>query len=157
MSKGGKPMPTAMKRLLGNPGRRPLNDREPKPRQVMPAMPAHVKADDEARREWKRMGKRLHKLGLVTEIDASALAAYCIAWSRWVRAEEELREEGLTITTSTGRLVRNPLLLAASDAMSQMLKLMVEFGMTPSSRSKVTVASAKEGDPFEDYLARGNN
>ena len=157
MSKGGKPMPTAMKRLLGNPGRRPLNDREPKPRQVMPAMPAHVKADDEARREWKRMGKRLHKLGLVTEIDASALAAYCIAWSRWVRAEEELREEGLTITTSTGRLVRNPLLLAASDAMSQMLKLMVEFGMTPSSRSKVTTTSAKEGDPFEDYLARGNN
>jgi len=146
-----------MKRLLGNPGRRALNDREPKPRQVMPAMPAHVKTDDEAKREWRRMGKRLHKLGLVTEIDASALAAYCIAWSRWVRAETGLQKSGLVIKALSGRLVRNPLLLVANEAMSQMLKLMVEFGMTPSSRSKVTTTSAKEGDPFEDYLARGNN
>src|SRR5688572_3138073 len=64
---GRRPLPTAMKVLRGNAGKRPLNEQEPQPRVAMPACPPHL--SDEAKREWRRMGRRLAALGLVTEID----------------------------------------------------------------------------------------
>ncbi len=92
---GRKPTPTALKRLAGNPGKRPLNAHEPKPRAVLPRCPAHL--CPEARAEWKRISKKLHTLGLLTELDAAALALYCQAYGRWVLAEQKLAEFGLLI------------------------------------------------------------
>ena len=36
--RGRKPVPTALKKLRGNPGKRPLNDAEPKPDVVVPGV-----------------------------------------------------------------------------------------------------------------------
>lgn len=152
---GPSPTPTALRLLRGNPGKRPLNDREPKPKRGLPAMPAHVKADDEARREWQRMGKRLLALGLLTEIDRAAMAAYCVAWSRWVKAEEIVREWGLLVSGPHGSHARNPALKVAADAMALMLRVLPQFGMTPSSRSRLHVDAAQEEDSFDQFLGRG--
>ena len=38
-TKGRKPTPTAIKELEGNPGKRALNDKEPKPVKKAPACP----------------------------------------------------------------------------------------------------------------------
>jgi hypothetical protein len=35
-------MPTALKVVMGNPGKRPLNHLEPKPRLAVPSCPAHL-------------------------------------------------------------------------------------------------------------------
>ena len=51
---GRKPQPTALKVLKGNPGRRPLNEDEPKPEVLLPRPPAHL--SPVARREWRRAG-----------------------------------------------------------------------------------------------------
>lgn len=103
----------------------------------LPSCPAHL--DDEARREWRRTGRKLLECGLVTEIDTAALALYCQAWSRWVGAEQNLARFGVVIKSPSGFPIQSPYLAIANKAMEQMTRLLVEFGMPPSSRTRVAI------------------
>ena len=142
--RGRKPVPSNLKILRGNPGKRPLNVMEPMPAAIMPPCPGHL--DDVARLEWRRTGRKLLKLGVLTEIDRSALAAYCVAWSRWVEAEAQLARTGTVIKAKTGGFMQSPYLPIANKAMEQMMRLLTEFGMTPSSRSRVEGRVQEEGE-----------
>jgi len=152
--RGRKPKPTALRRLQGNPGKRPLNAAEPAPAAGArpPNCPRHL--DRAARREWRRLARRLHRLGLFTEIDRAALAAHCQAWSRWIAAEELIAADGLTVTTGKGNVIQHPAVGIANKAMEVMLKFAVEFGLTPSSRSRIHAAPPAQADPFEAWAGR---
>ena len=139
-----------MKELAGNPGKRPLNTREPKPKSDLPPCPRHLSV--EAKREWRRMGGELARMGVVTVVDRAALAAYCQAWSRWVDAEGQVARLGTIVKTANGNLIQNPYLAVANRAMEQMAKLATEFGMTPSSRSRVQVQQADAGPSLAELL-----
>jgi P27 family predicted phage terminase small subunit len=143
-------LPTSIKLLRGNPGKRPLNGAEPKPRAKIPPCPAHL--DDEAKREWRRTSRELANAGLITVVDRGALAAYCQSWSRWVEAETNLRKAGMVVKTKNGHPMLNPFLTIANEAMRQMKAFLVEFGMTPSSRSRVHAEDQGATDPMEDLL-----
>jgi len=132
---GRKPKPTALKLLAGNPGKRAINHAEPKPRVVMPKPPEHL--SDAEKEKWKSVVRELHPLGLVTTIDKDALAMYCTIYVRWVKAERMVRDKGEIIKTAAGNIIQNPYLSIANRALDQLNKLGAEFGMTPSSRSRV--------------------
>ncbi len=104
----------------------------------LPACPKHLSG--EARKEWRRLGKRLIECGLFADVDAGALALYCRAWARRVEAEEQLTKYGTVIKAPSGFLVQSPYLAIANKAMDQMSRMLVEFGMSPSSRSRVSAA-----------------
>lgn len=72
---GRKPKPTAVKKLEGNPGKRKLNTKEPNPGKGMPDCPTWLLP--EAKTEWIRLSEKLNQMGVLTEIDRSAFAAYC--------------------------------------------------------------------------------
>jgi len=147
------PVPTALKKLRGNPGRRPLPKNEPEPEIVAPSCPKHLVG--EARKEWRRMSKQLVELGLLSKIDRAALAGYCTVWGRHVEAEVELRKAGLIVKEPTsGYPIQNPYLAIANTALKQMRAFSVEFGLTPSSRSRVTVSKPEKKNPFQLYLAK---
>ena len=93
--RGRKPRPTVLKLMEGNPGKRPLNDREPTPPVEMPECPEFL--DARARAEWDRTVPVLAKMGLLTAADRSALAAYCVAYSRWVQAEAQVARFGTIV------------------------------------------------------------
>lgn len=80
-TRGRKPTPTAIKELEGNPGKRPLNAKEPKPVKKAPACPKWL--EPEAKKEWRRLSKQLEQLGVLTELDMASFAAYCQAYARW--------------------------------------------------------------------------
>ena len=103
----------------------------------LPACPRHLAG--EARKEWTRLGRKLLAFGLVTEIDVGALALYCTAWARWVEAEQQLARYGTVVKAPSGYPMQSPYLAIANKAMDQMTRLLVEFGMSPSSRSRVQV------------------
>jgi P27 family predicted phage terminase small subunit len=147
--RGRKPKPTTLKLLEGNPGKRPLNHHEPQPASDKPTCPSHLSG--EARKEWNRISKDLHQAGLLTRIDKTALAIYCQAWQRWVEAEENLKKVGPVVKSPSGYPVLNPFWSVANKAMSQMQKALVEFGMTPSSRSRINLAESG-GDALEDFI-----
>jgi P27 family predicted phage terminase small subunit len=152
--RGRKPKPTHLKLIEGNRGRRPLPTGEPKPAPALPDAPAHL--TPEAREEWDRVAGNLYQLGLLTTIDRGALAAVCQAYGRWVQAERLLKDSNssLLIMGSRGRLIRNPLIGVANTAMADYVRYCAEFGMTPSSRSRIHAAEKPQvQDPAEAYLA----
>jgi len=153
MTAGRPRKPTVLKLLEGNPGRRPLPKNEPKPAPVMPKCPTHLNAA--AKREWKRVSIDLEPLGLLTKIDMAALAAYCMAYSRWVEAENMIRKHGMLVKSPNGYPMQSPYLAIANKAVEQMKSFLTEFGMTPAARSRIDLkVDEKEIDEMEQLLSR---
>jgi P27 family predicted phage terminase small subunit len=156
MTRGRKPKPTALRVLQGNPGRRPLPKSEPKPLARAPTAPEHL--DDAARLEWDRLTPQLVRLGLLTELDRALLAGYCSAYSLWVHARGELRRElesagGPFSATEAGYLQASPWFRIAQNAAKEMRAFAVEFGLSPSSRTRTTAAQIlADDDPAEELL-----
>src|SRR4030088_1854931 len=92
--RGRKPKPTVLKLLDGNPGKRPLNDREPASIPGIPDMPEDL--DDEAQAEWNRIVPELREMGLLCRADRAALTGYCTSWSRCGKAEARVGKGGTT-------------------------------------------------------------
>ncbi len=153
--RGRKPKPTVLKALEGNPGRRPINDREPVPPEGVPECPDFL--DDAARGEWLHTSAVLKDMGLLTPADRAALAAYCTAYSRWVHAEEQVKKYGTIAKSPTkGFPMKSPYLTIADQAMEAMRKFMVEFGLTPSARSRIKVPSSSgAADEFDLFMEAG--
>jgi P27 family predicted phage terminase small subunit len=148
--RGRKPKPTALKRLAGNPGKRPLPAKEPKPQIVAMHPPEWLSSEGQI--EWGRVSEMLLRLGVVTEADWSALAVYCRAWEKWVDAERKLQQSGLLIKSKSGYPIVNPLVGIAGKAEDRVLKALIEFGMTPSSRARVaTGGPERDADPFSEF------
>jgi P27 family predicted phage terminase small subunit len=151
---GRLPKPSAIRKLEGMRGHRPLNKREPRARPGEPDMPADL--DKEARKEWSRLVPILLGAGVLTEMDSGVLANYCRAYSTRLRAELQMRRESgngepeLALTMRTGRRYRNPLQAEIDRQTEIMNKLAAELGMTPSARSRVHTVSWPGGiDPLE--------
>ena len=84
------------------------------------------------------MAPELFRLGLLTQLDRMALAAYCQCWARWQEAEDKVVECGAVITTQNGCEIQSPWVGIANRALVEARKFAIEFGFTPASRSKVT-------------------
>lgn len=150
--RGPAPKPSALKELAGNPGKRAANPHEPKPDVGAPACPSHLRG--EARKEWERMSVQLVQLRLLTQVDRAALAAYCQCWARWVEAEKTIKKDGMVVLTEKGYPVLSPWWGVAQQSLKQMRAFLVEFGMTPASRSRVQAPTKEEDDPFDEFLRR---
>lgn len=135
--RGPAATPTAVKRMRGNPGKRALNDAEPRPDATMPHAPGHL--TKAARDEWRRVARRLHSAGVLTYVDRGILAAYCQAYGRWVEAEVEIEKRGAVMETPSGYMQQSPWVSMANKSMEQMIRAARELGLTPASRSSIKV------------------
>lgn len=152
--RGRKPKPTAMKKLAGNPGKRALNSSEPQPEAPdrPPYAPRHL--SDEAQKEWRRIVKALLRMGLYTEVDRVALEMYCQAYGDWLDAEQMVREQGAVLESDKGNFYQNPWYAAANREWEKLRKMLPEFGLTPSARSRLTIDEPEERDEFAELLFR---
>lgn len=130
----GRPkIPTAVKRLNGNPGKRPLPENEPEPDRTPPTCPAWLTA--EAKREWRRVAPELERLGLLTCVDGAALASYCQSYARYVQADKQCKVN------------------EACKHLAFVKAFCTEFGLTPSSRGRMSIpGKAPEQDPLDKML-----
>ena len=149
---GKRPKPTALKLLTGNPGKRPYNEHELKPTVAIPRAPSEI--SDRARVEWYKLAHQLADAGLVTELDKMALAGLVTSYVRWLEAQEGLVKTGLLIQGKDRVPVLNPLLRVSRDAQIEYTRLLGEFGLTPSSRSRLHVEPKEEVDEFEALMRR---
>lgn len=153
--RGRKNKPTVLKELEGNPGKRAVNKKEPKPEIVIPTCPPHLTGP--ARTEWNRITAELKKLKLIAQVDRGALVAYCMAWGDVVKATNKLKKEGEVIISDKGGMYQNPWMGIKNSAMDRMVKISAEFGMTPASRVRVQVDTPTEEDEMEGYLFGNKN
>ena len=143
----GRPsIPGKVHYLGGNPSKLPVADLlgEFSPDVELPSCPSHLQ--DEARREYRRIGKELERYGLVSKLDRGVMAMCAVQWARWLWAEQRIAklndadpkgEAGLIDRTPNDYKVMSVELQISRGAESQYLKLCNELGLTPASRSRV--------------------
>lgn len=160
---GRKPKPTKLKILLGNPGHRRLNHAEPQSEVVNPDPPECL--SKEAKEAWKQIAGWLYESGIMTKLDIPALEVLCTAYGRWRKAEDTVNQifaanqgvlgGGLMMKSKKDVLIQNPMVGIANRASEIFMKCLVEFGMTPSSRSRIR-AEGERGrvDPTEKYFKK---
>jgi phage terminase small subunit len=51
--------------------------------------------------------------------------------------------------------LKSPFLTIADQALETMRKLLVEFGLTPSSRGRIKVPDTEAGDEFDAFMEAG--
>ena len=96
---GQRNTPTSLKILKGNPGHRPINDREPKlPADAIPEPTEEL--DEDAAKEWRRVVGILHGSGIARTVDQAGLTAYTQLWARWLKIERAIRKDGLIVIRS---------------------------------------------------------
>lgn len=151
---GRRPKPTVLKLVAGNPGKRAINKKEPKPKRVLPSCPKHL-ADD-AKVAWGRLCVLLDRMGVLTEADSFALERLCECYAEILDCKRLIETDGRTYTTSTSTgdtlIKANSAVGMLGDADRRFKSYLVEFGLSPAARSKVHGAG-NEGDDKEDPLA----
>lgn len=111
--------------------------------------------DREGKKEWRRVSKELEELDLLTNIDTTALAIYCDAYSKLLQANKEIEDKGMFVeyTNKAGatNIIENPAIRTANKYIDVIRKMCGEFGLTPSARCKLTLPrqEEKEETPFD--------
>lgn len=158
--KGRKPLPTAHKRLTGNPGHRALNTQEPDPPRSAATFdtPRELAGDTVAAQYWQELAPMLAQIRQITDADRGALVALCVQWSRYVEATTSLQQRDehgrsrMLIRMENGTFMQNPYIPIANKSLLLCMKLWVELGLTPSSRTRVAMDQTRPAaDSFSEF------
>ena len=166
---GRKSTPVAVHLLNGNPSKLTLDDLQGA---LAPRVPFEVPECPRfltplARAEYNRIAPLLVTSGLLTQLDAAALAAYAQAWGEWVTTDAELKRrqqkqktDALIDVTPSGYKQIAALVMVRDRAIDRCIRFAKEFGLTPASRIQTTTGQqlALPGvpdDPMESFLNAG--
>lgn len=135
--------PTALKILHGdfvkNPQRK--NPLEPQVESAIPKCPKSITG--EAKKEWTRITKELHSIGVITQVDRAALEQYVAIWAEWLACKELVEEEGRILASESGQY-EHPANRMVCRYADQIHKYLVQFGLTPAARTRVNVVKQTE-------------
>jgi P27 family predicted phage terminase small subunit len=152
--RGRRPIPTALKLIRGNPGKRPLPKGEPQlPLAAEGPPPAELAGNVVALAEWARLEPMLRRTRVLTEGDRNALTAACREWSKYLAASAKVDAAGLVVKVGkSDHPMPNPYLPIANRALALCLQLWSELGLTPASRARVTIAKETAADQLDTFL-----
>lgn len=151
MPRGPAPIPTNIKLLNGNPGKRPINHDEPELPPLSDLKPPSFLFPI-AKKEWKRLLPILARSGVITDLDVAALATYCNAYHTYVDASVQIKKHGGIVEAPNGYLQNNPYMKIQRDAAADMNRWGAELGLTPAARTRVKAAPGDEGDALDRLL-----
>ena len=156
--RGRKPIPTITKMLNGNPGQRPLNHNEPQYRAIEIENDCPDELIGAARDEWFRMLHVIGKQRLITAGDRAAFTVYCQACGEYIAAQRIINSLDSLFIQTKSTYKAHPILAIRDKAAARLLKLAVEFGLTPSSRSGISLideSAQNEIDKYEKFVNDG--
>ncbi len=110
----------------------------------------------EERKAWAVIAPELAALGVLTTLDGLALELLASAVAEYRAARAEVAASGSTYWTDSddgSRLQRqSPNVRIAADAFRRAKGMLIEFGMTPAARTKVSAVLESGPDPLEEFL-----
>lgn len=151
-------MPTERKRLLGNPGKRPLPDPattkalEPAAPRHLPSPPDHL--DERGATTWRHaltLGERW-----IAETDLQLLTRYCEALDEREELKQLVAKNGLVSIGSQGQEVISPYYKALKDLDRDLTRYEGLLGFTPADRARLGVAEVREQSKLETFLGGGS-
>lgn len=139
MTRGAKPVPRNIRILQGNPHHKPIDPDIPDPPLIkagpLPDPPEIL--TEPARKHWVTFAAQLRDMRVLTEPDYPSLCMLCESYANYWEAMRLVRKHGITSVSNTGRLIQSEHLNAAHKSLDKCMKIMTEFGLTPSSRMRV--------------------
>lgn len=157
--RGPKPTPTATLHQRGTyrPDRRA---NEPEVPDTEVRKPQWVKGL--AAKHWQTIAPWLKQSGLLTVLDVVALGLLCDALAEYFEAgevvEAAVATDGVKFisTTDKGNIIQHPAVGVRNKAWERTVKLLREFGMTPSARANINIQRTGGGsqDPLLEMLQK---
>jgi len=124
---------------------------EPQLPPSIPSPPDHL--SEQAKKHWLVLTEQLQRADILTSIDGEGLEMLCEAYTNWVKANNEVKKGGFIVENpETGVSKISPYVALSDKYFSQLRYMIVEYGMTPSSRARVKVA--KSADKAKDKKSR---
>lgn len=142
--------PTALKRLKGTlrPGRE--NKAEPKPSMPdgVPHQPCWL--NPTATAIWFDLAPKVRAMRVLTDADLDALANLCIAQSMVRDCTAAIARDGMTVQSPRSAPMPHPAIRVQREYLMIAKSLMVEFGLTPASRGRLSVEPQKTPEQLEE-------
>jgi P27 family predicted phage terminase small subunit len=136
MVRGRKPKPAHVKKLEGNPGKRPI----PEPIQVDAEMPTAPEWFSERElKNWNELAPLAYKMGTLDELSRALFVILCCQLSLIDRCDEALDENGETYEMPDGRKRLRPEVKIRGKAQREVTSLLSEFGFTPAGRARLGI------------------
>ena len=165
--RGPAPEPSILKYIRGNPSKERLPDDEPTPDLLEDfEVPEEIKSDSLAVEKWNRSVPVLRRMRVFTEADVDAWVIYCRTWANWMRAKNKCDQYGRDNVmmepdpNRTDGKMRikwtQPYTWAVEEKAlaNDLRRLQQEFGLTPSSRSQVTIHANADEDPLGAFIKK---
>jgi len=121
---------------------------------AMPQPPAHL--DETARAAWKKLGPKLVKAGLLTELDGMGMEVLCQAYSGTVDTTRLLAEGELIVYVGENATpMANPLVGIIAKNLATLKWALTQFGLTPASRTGIRTGKDKDApaDPMAALMS----
>ena len=152
MPRGRPPTPKVLNDLKGDPGRRRRYQREPEPPSGAPKCPDYL--DAIAQQEWVEVCQHLADMRLLSRADKTALELYCVAYSRYRKAQENVAKYGSVIFAGKDKYPMKSPWACEQDKQHDLLKgMLTEFCLTPAARARARVdISEKPSGGITSYL-----
>lgn len=141
--------PTRVKVLSGNPGKRAINKKEPKPKGT-PSQPTIMTVM--AKKVWLKLVGAMPE-GVYTAADIHLLAAYCEAVANHQHATAAIAEGApLMVAGSTGQEVINPIFAHQEKQARLIVTIGQRLGLDPIARQQINGSDAPEKDDFSGLI-----
>ena len=143
--------PTALKMIQGT-YRKDRAKNEPQFSAVRKSVPATISTG--AKLYWKELAGLLESARVLTDGDRRVLELACEALAQHHAATVALTAYGLTYTTEgdNGPMIKaRPEVGIADAAARRAFRILADFGLTPSSRTRVAVPPSTEPNPFDEF------
>lgn len=133
---GPRKLPSNILRLHGETRPSRFNEDEPKPEIKAPPPPDWL--TPEGQNVWTRTARLLAGMRVMSEADVDMLTTYCESWLQWQEAAERVRDLGMVVKhPKTGAPMRNPYWSCMKESGERCHRIMIEFGMSPSARTRI--------------------
>ena len=157
MRTGRPPLPTKLKQLRGTLRQHRVNKAEPMPAAGAPSMPPTLPTS--ARPAWRWLVRLLTSMKIITRVDGPALLLGACRLTDYHELSRDLETHGRTYstTTTTGStmLRQRPEVALRDAAWRDAMAALVQLGLTPSARSRVSKVSTSPNTPegeLESFL-----
>lgn len=162
LNSGPARTPEAIRRLSGSHLDR-INPNSPKYHKIENVpVPKIIAENAHAYFIWTEVGPELIALGILTRACLQLFTAFCVAYARWMEADEEVATDGKWLEedvfdkkgeVSGSKRKRNPAIMEAIQHRREMLAIGAQFGLTPATQGKVSAPDQGENKKgFERFL-----
>ena len=121
----------------------------------VPECPDHL--DEIAKKEWNRICPILLAMRVLTDADYIALGTLCQAYGTLIDAQRRMNKTGILYKTESGYIQQSPLLSIIRGQQQVICALLREFGLTPSSRTRIQAGPAEDDAPVNKFARIGES